>query len=166
MGRLLMFKKNNEVEDMPSIFDVAEAFLWHESMSHKKLQKLCYYAQAWHCALYYGKPMFTDDDFEAWVHGPVSPRLYNKYRDYGWIHIESPKEYPENIDEDNKALISEIFRIYGGLTGDQLEALTHSEDPWKEKRAGLKEWQPSTRIISTDSMRDYYLAEYQRSQND
>ena len=32
---------------MENIMDVARLFLSQESMSHKKLQKLCYYAQAW-----------------------------------------------------------------------------------------------------------------------
>jgi len=31
---------------------VANWFLNKYSMSHKKLQKLCYYAEAWHQALY------------------------------------------------------------------------------------------------------------------
>ena len=30
-----------------SVFEIANWFLLKESMSHKKLQKLCYYAQAW-----------------------------------------------------------------------------------------------------------------------
>lgn len=34
-----------------SVFDVANWFLAHETMMHKKLQKLCYYAQAWFYAL-------------------------------------------------------------------------------------------------------------------
>ena len=29
------------------VFDLADAFLCIDSMTHKKLQKLCYYAKAW-----------------------------------------------------------------------------------------------------------------------
>ena len=32
--------------------DVAEFFLTKQSMTNKKIQKLCYYAQAWFYALY------------------------------------------------------------------------------------------------------------------
>ncbi len=39
-------------------------------MSHLKLQKLLFYAQALHLA-YFDEPII-EDDFEAWVHGPVS----------------------------------------------------------------------------------------------
>ena len=34
-----------------SVLDVANWVLTHEAMTHKKLQKLCYYAQAWYYAL-------------------------------------------------------------------------------------------------------------------
>ena len=40
--------------------DVAEYFLTKEKMSNKKLQKLCYYAQAWHYA-FYDKGLFYQD---------------------------------------------------------------------------------------------------------
>ncbi|MGH7271172.1 MAG: Panacea domain-containing protein [Polyangiaceae bacterium] len=43
-----------------------------------KLQKLVYYCQAWHLANE-GHPLF-DGKFQAWVHGPVSRRLYDRFR--------------------------------------------------------------------------------------
>ena len=52
-------------------------------MSHKKLQKLCYYAVAWHYALY-DSQLVENDEFEAWIHGPVSPSLWHEYKDYVW----------------------------------------------------------------------------------
>ena len=48
------------------IFDLADAFLSIESMTHKKLQKLCYYAKAWYLALY--DENLVTEEFEAWVH--------------------------------------------------------------------------------------------------
>lgn len=54
-----------------SIFDIADTFLSIEPMTHKKLQKLCYYAQAWHCALE-NEPICSAS-FQAWIHGPVCP---------------------------------------------------------------------------------------------
>lgn len=54
-----------------TIFQLAEAFLSIEPQTLTKLQKLCYYSDAWYLAQ-------TDDElfenhFEAWVHGPVDP---------------------------------------------------------------------------------------------
>ena len=45
------------------------------AMSHLKLQKLLYYMQALHLA-YFDQPL-VNDDFQAWLHGPVSRILYD-----------------------------------------------------------------------------------------
>ena len=63
---------------MVNVIDVAHWFLSKESMTHKKLQKLCYYAQAWHCTLRNGEPLFMNP-IEAWIHGPVIRSLYKEY---------------------------------------------------------------------------------------
>lgn len=54
------------------IKEIANWFLSKASMPHKKLQKLCYYSEAWHQALY-NSALIKDHYFEAWIHGPVSP---------------------------------------------------------------------------------------------
>ena len=47
-------------------------------MSHLKLQKLLFYCQAYHLA-YFKEPLF-DEDFEAWVHGPVCRIIYDSLK--------------------------------------------------------------------------------------
>ncbi|MCC8037101.1 MAG: DUF4065 domain-containing protein [Clostridiales bacterium] len=150
---------------MENVRDIAKWFLSHQSMTHKKVQKLCYYAQAWYCALYDGSPLF-EDEIQAWVHGPVIPALYPVYADYRWENI--PKQ---NFDESNlsdKALdiLEAVYNTYGGFTGDQLERLTHSEKPWQQARGNLKPWEASTVPISCSSMREYYARAYEQAQND
>ena len=39
---------------MVDVRAVANWFLSRKSLTHKQIQKLCYYAQAWYCALYDG----------------------------------------------------------------------------------------------------------------
>jgi uncharacterized phage-associated protein len=34
----------------------------------------------------YGDPLF-EEDFQAWIHGPVIPVLYQKYKSFGWQPI-------------------------------------------------------------------------------
>jgi uncharacterized phage-associated protein len=147
-----------------SIFDVAKTFLHLESMTHKKLQKICYYAQAWHLALE-GEPLFHER-FEAWIHGPVCPELYDYYKTYGWTNIPVTKEVPHNITGKVYDFIKEIYRAYGQLDGEQLELLSHSEKPWQEARKGLKINEPSNETIKHTVMREYYLKLYEESQND
>ncbi len=137
----------------PNVFDLADAFLSIESMSNKKLQKMCYYAKAWHLAL--GDGNIIDDTFEAWVHGPVNPDLYNKYKDYGFNSI--PKyENKASLPVDIVAFAEKVYEAYGHLDAYDLECLSHSEPPWKEARGNLNPWEGCQTIISESSMENYY----------
>lgn len=74
-----------------NIFGLADWFLAKSEMTHKKLQKICYYAVAWGYALM-DRQVFDDDVFQAWVHGPVSKKLYDRYKGQGWNLIKSTKK--------------------------------------------------------------------------
>lgn len=149
---------------MTTIFDVAKYFLSIESMTHKKLQKLCYYAQAWHLALL-NRRLF-DGSFEAWVHGPVSPDLYREYREYGWEQIPKSDTVKVAFEEESQGIVDAVYETYCPFDGDQLEAISHNESPWRDARTGLQDWEPSHNVISEDAMRQYYKAKYEQSQND
>lgn len=154
MGKLIRFINLKGGNTMLNVNDVAKTFLAFEPMTHKKLQKLCYYAQALHLAKNM-EPMM-DTEFQAWVHGPVSPELYQEYRTYGSFNI--PKQIKSPIPEDSYeyAFISSIYKRYGHLTGNELENLTHTEDPWINARRGYLYWQPSTKPIDETDMINYY----------
>lgn len=137
--------------------DIANFFLTKEGITNKKLQKLCYYAQAWYYALY-NQELFTEK-IEAWVHGPVIPELYNKYANMGYNEIKKNNQIPE-MDDNTKKFLDQIWNIYGELDGDQLEALTHREDPWINARHGLDPKTPSNNIISLEDMGRYYREKY------
>lgn len=67
-----------------SVVDVAEYILEQcGPMSAIKLQKLCYYSQAWHLALD-GVPLFTEP-IHAWANGPVIPALYEMHKGRYWV---------------------------------------------------------------------------------
>lgn len=149
---------------MAKLFDVAEWFLHKESMTPKKLQKLCYYAQAWHLALL-GKRLFRSD-FQAWIHGPVIPALYSEYAAFGWNDIPKLKGNAPKFDNKTLEVLEAVYQTYSHLDGHQLEALTHSEQPWIEARGGISPLQPCNNKISVDVMRDYYKAKYDAYQND
>ena len=153
---------------MSSVFDVAKWFLSRQSMEHKKLQKLCYYGQAWHCALE-GQPLFCER-IEAWVHGPVIPVLYQEYKSYGWQKIPQVKDFDEGIfSSGTLEVLRAVYDTYGDFTGMQLENLTHGEIPWQKARGDLYPSKPlevCTREIQEQDMRDYYRRLYENSQND
>ena len=55
---------------MANVFDTAKYILEKSGkMSTMKLQKLCYYSQAW--ALVWDDAPLFDEDFQAWANGPV-----------------------------------------------------------------------------------------------
>ena len=150
---------------MVAVRDIARWFLSKESMTHKKVQKLCYYAQAWYCTLYDGSPLYQDE-IQAWVHGPVIPSLYPVYADYRWNCIPQVLSDIPVFDDKTTDVLQAVYNTYGPLSGDQLERLTHSEQPWIEARGNLKPWEGCTEEISLSTMRVYYGEKYRQAQND
>lgn len=139
--------------------DIANWFLCHidrdagDSITHLKLQKLLYYAQAW-CMVLSGKSLF-EDDFEAWSHGPVLPNIYNGYKRYGFEALPSC-ECGNNIQEDVEGILAEVQRVYGEKSAKYLGELTHHEAPWIEARNGLPLEVRCSNIISKENMRRFY----------
>lgn len=141
-----------------SVFEIANWFLSKESMTQKKIQKLCYYAQAWCYAL--NDYRLIDTVFEAWVHGPVSPALYDKFKSFGYNSIRLAGKYTVNIAEADIELLESVWETYGDHTGNALEALSHSEPPWIEARVGYAPNERCNVPISVESMKKYYSSIY------
>lgn len=150
---------------MENIRNIAKWFLSHEEMTHKKVQKLCYYAQAWYCALYDGTPLF-EDEIQAWVHGPVVPALYPVYADYKWSPIPKVEYNGPTFDSKVLDVLEAVYHTYGVFSGEQLESLSHSEEPWINARGDRKPWETSTTPITCAAMREYYAKKYELAQND
>ena len=145
--------------DMRTVFAVASWFLNREAMSHKKLQKLCYYTQAWNYAL--KDVPFMDTEFEAWVHGPVSRQLYEKYGGSGFKDLTEDPTIPLVVfsPEESEHLES-VWMTYGNHTGNSLEALTHSEPPWINARRGCEDDARCSNVIDPEDMKRYYRSIY------
>src|SRR3712207_5488112 len=154
----------NPINTVPAedIDTVSDYFLSRQSMSPKKLQKICYYAYAWYLTMY-NQLLFNDGKFEAWVHGPVNRRLYNKYKEYGWSDIER-KDVPQNISENIREFLNIIFDTFSGYSADDLELMTHQEEPWVEARNGISGDLPSSQILDDNIIRQYYSTLRERAQ--
>ncbi|AVQ35812.1 Panacea domain-containing protein [Staphylococcus kloosii] len=141
--------------------EIINWFLSKTSMSPKKLQKLLYYAQSWTITLENEKSddiknKLFNENFEAWVHGPVIPTVYHEYKKYGYSNI--PK-IDENIqfDEDKENILQQVFEVYGGYNGNELENITHQEEPWQKARTGFSSLEICQNIISEKDMFEYYM---------
>ncbi|WP_461226306.1 Panacea domain-containing protein [Lacticaseibacillus suihuaensis] len=133
-------------------------FLAQAAMPPRKLQKLVYYAQAWGDALLQ-YPIIGDTHFEAWPNGPVSPELHDRYRTYGWTEIAQGPAVTLG-DATVRELLASVWLTYGDKSGNELEALTRQERPWREARGELNQWAASANVIADEAMREFYLTIY------
>ena len=118
-----------------------------DTISHLKLQKLMYYAQAWSLALNH-KSLFNED-FEAWT-------------EFDWNSIP-PEVIFSNTDkltQEDEELLFDILNSYGDLSAKHLEELTHLETPWRNARGNIPLEARSTHIISKEIMQEYYQKLY------
>ena len=138
---------------MLTCFDVADYFLSKtdeeagDVISNLKLQKLVYYAQGFTLAVT-GKPLFNEP-IEAWQHGPVVPDLYHKYKDHGAYGIPAPKNVDfSKFSTETKAILDEVYDVYGQFSAWKLRNMTHEEAPWKNTENGD--------VISLSLMSEYF----------
>ena len=145
---------------------VSQWFLSRSSMSNKKLQKLCYYAYCWFIVFFNDIESITEDNigeirvlctdrFQAWIHGPVSPRLYHRYKEYGWHIIPQLASTPE-VSAELESLLEQVWEAYGSFTADELENISHGEMPWKKARKGYQDGDACSNEISIYDILRYY----------
>lgn len=141
---------------MASVFDVAKYILRQEgSMSTWKLQKLCYYAQAWNLA-WTGYPLFSED-FQAWRNGPVCRELFDDHKGlFSICETDLSHGSADNLSQAQIDNIDVVLHTYGKMQPYELREQTHLEDPWKLTRGNLAENENCERIITKDLMGMYY----------
>lgn len=141
---------------MASVFDVAKYILEKQGkMSTWKLQKLCYYSQAWQLA-WTGEAIFSED-FQAWSNGPVCPELFHAHQgrfSVGAQDVNSGNS--DNLTSDEKETIDIVLDGYGPKEPYDLREQSHSEAPWKDARRGLPEGARSREVITKEAMGEYY----------
>lgn len=129
-------------------------------LTNKKLQKLLYYAQAWNLAL--NRQKLFDEDIEAWIHGPVVPVAYHKYKTYGRMPICEEVNFDSSQFTHNELkTLDEVWRVYGKFDGNYLEMLSHSEDPWIVARGQAEASERTTVVIDPIIMREFYIKKNQ-----
>lgn len=133
------------------------------SMSHLKLQKLLFYVQAYHLA-YFNADLISDE-FEAWVHGPVSRKLYESLNGentmYSDVFYEEKNDAPnttfdELLTNDQLQLIDDVIEELSSLTSLQLENMVHSEMPWQTARNGYSQADKCHVVIEKEAIRTFY----------
>lgn len=141
---------------MATVFDVAKYILSERGQTSTwKLQKLCYYAQAW-TYTWTDKPLF-DEEIQAWANGPVCPVLFNAHRGlYNVSQSDIPNGNKDNLTDEERECIDVVLAHYGDWKPYELREQTHSEKPWIKARAGLSDGARSSNPIPVEDMGKYY----------
>lgn len=142
---------------MATVFDVAKYILNRQGeMATWKLQKLCYYCQAWHLA-WTGRELFPED-FQAWRNGPVCPELYRVHAGKFSVAEADIDGDINAITDDERESIDPVLDDYGTWEPYDLRMQTHAEDPWRNARGGLPPDANCTVVIPKAFMGEYYGA--------
>lgn len=125
-----------------NIFEIANYFLHYQPMTHKKLQKLLYFCYGIYLATYNEDEHNLNDrlfenNFQAWVHGPVAPEIYSLYKNNGvnLLYIEEP--YINTFSPKIQRVLNKTIEYYGNYEADELEEISHGQLPWKNARKNL-----------------------------
>lgn len=143
---------------MARVQDVAAYILEQRGpMTAMKLQKLCYYSQAWNL-VWDDEPLF-DSRIEAWANGPVIPDLYRLHRSRLQLSAGDIPGDATELSSDEKTTVDAVLEFYGEMSAHELSDLTHREDPWQDARAaaGLAPMQRGTVEIPPAAMHEFYL---------
>lgn len=121
------------------------------------LQKSLYYIQGFYNAFY--NAFIFSEDCEAWIHGPVYRDIYFRYRDYHFDVISPYEDFDSSIlTTEEKAIFDSVIKYLCCYSGKVLEHFTHNETPWLSTRGDLPVSEPSERIITQESIHDYFSA--------
>lgn len=105
-----------------------------KTITNLKLQKLMYFVEALYMCKNSNENKLFNEEWVAWNYGPVSQILYKRFREFGSMNITLSKEDEakgDNIPQDNKDYIINIYDTFGQLEAYQLVTLTHLKgSPW------------------------------------
>lgn len=100
-----------------------------DSLTNLKLQKLVYYAQGFSLAMH--ERQLFPEPIVAWEHGPVVPALYHDVKKHGSEPIPPPAEIDlSSYSPEERALLDEVYSVYGQFSASKLRRMTHEEPPW------------------------------------
>jgi len=154
------------------IFDVANYFISlsqkteidkgvYEGITHLKLQKLLYFAQAAYLSIY--DTELFENEIQAWDFGPVIPVIYQKYKTFGNSLLDLPTDYTNSLSKEITYFLDGIWEMFAKYSAVELINITHEHKPWKVAfKAGMNN------IIEKSAMQEYYknIFEFQEDEFD
>ncbi|MBQ9768036.1 MAG: DUF4065 domain-containing protein [Lachnospiraceae bacterium] len=108
-----------------------------------------------------GKQLIKEE-CQAWQHGPVYPKVYNQYKKFGYKPIDTGIYSSHGcmqslLSEDEIKAIELVLHTFGLYSSKTLERISHSQQPWLEKRVRYKEDEPGNELIEEKSVERFYI---------
>ena len=100
------------------------------SLTHMKLQYLCYYVQVLHWSRF-GGPLF-EERVEAWPGTPILPAVWRDYEKWEVESLPPSLPSPPNLPSKQRELVDEVFCRYAFLTVVELVTLHSFAGPWQD----------------------------------
>lgn len=137
-------------------------------ISNLKLQKVLYFIQAYFLISKKDNSPCFIDKIEAWDFGPVVPKAYHEYKQYGSGDIPTINSYivfDENniwntervaidndiINYDDKKFINMVVDKFADYSATDLVSLTHHQSPW------IDAYEPhKNNEITNDAIRKFF----------
>lgn len=144
-----------EVIQVASVLDVAKYILEkYGPLSVMKLQKLIYYSQAWGL-VWDNQPIFIEE-VQAWASGPIVKELYEVLKGTFKVTADVIDGNSKVLTENQKETIDAVCKFYIEKEPQELSDMVRQESPWINARIGIADGERSDRIISKESMKEYY----------
>ena len=137
-------------------------------ISNLKLQKVLYFIQAYFLTNKKKRAPCFNEKIEAWDFGPVVPKAYHEYKQYGsgdiptkGYYIEFNKENvwdstkisfdDDDISDEDKSLIDKVVDKFADYSATDLVSLTHRQSPWIDAYVPHQ-----NNEITLDAIREYF----------
>ena len=101
-----------------------------ENLTNMKLQKILYYLQGFHLALF--NEVLFEEEIEAWKYGPVISKEYYTFKVYGNNSIIVPETNHsfDYLSDKQKKFINKVYGYFRQFSPVKMMELTHEESPW------------------------------------
>ena len=127
-------ENNISGKDCYEVYEICDYILEYVLKKHGtinvfKLNSLLYIMQASYLH-YYNKPLFNEN-FEAWMSGPILPSVWKKYKKFGGCSILS-KDFHYSIRNEDMAFLNEIIDMFGECSESSLSDMLISQKAYKD----------------------------------
>ncbi len=167
VGETAYRKAVKQIKELKRLFNVSDtmltcvAYIFNQmqEVTPLALQKILYYIQGLYMAIH-ERPFF-EENCVAWQHGPVFENVYYLFRNFKYNPIDDDRfallvGKDQNLSENEKKVIDLVIATFGKYSGKTLEAITHTEKPWREARAGYDSSDPSDVLIEKEAIQSYF----------